>query len=75
MALAMIEREPMAKKRGRPPGDRNDTTVKVDRKLAAMARIIAANKGIKIGEYLSGLIEGPIRRDYLKIMRDMEPRE
>ena len=72
MKAMVVERRTMAKTRGRPRGDRDDVPVKLDRKLASMAKATATARGVTVGEYLSALTTTPINRDYAKMLRDVE---
>ena len=69
---AVAEHSGMAKMKGRPKGDRDDIPVKLDRKLAGMAKAIATARGGTVGEYLSELTSAPIHRDYAKMLRELE---
>jgi hypothetical protein len=64
----------MAKKpMGRPKSsDRQDVSIKFDKTLAGMARMIALGKGISMAEYLSEMARPHIERDYAKIMKDFQ---
>jgi hypothetical protein len=64
----------MAKKRaGRPKSsDRQDVSIKFDKTLAGMARMIALGRGISMAEYLSEMARPNIERDYAKIMKDFQ---
>jgi len=68
----VAEHRGMAKLRGRPKGDRDDIPVKLDRKLAGMAKAIATARGATVGEYLSELTSTQIHRDYARMLRDLE---
>jgi hypothetical protein len=62
---------------GRPKGDRNDVSVKIDKRIVGMARYVALHQGKSIAELLSGILEGPIEREYVKLvaMADKEVKE
>jgi hypothetical protein len=64
----------MAKKRmGRPRTSvRQDVSIKFDKTLARMARLIAEGQGISMAEYLTELTRPMISRDYARLMRDLE---
>lgn len=64
--LVINETLPMAKKK--PPS----VTVKILLDIHREARIVANHLDIDIGEYLSGLLAGPVRRDYEKAIADMQ---
>jgi hypothetical protein len=72
MATGVLEPSVMGKSRGRPRGDRDDVPIKIDRKLASMAKAIATARGITPGEYLSGIASAPIYRDYAKTLKEAE---
>jgi hypothetical protein len=56
----------VAKKMGRPRGNRDDISVKIDRKLAAKIRYIAEVRGVSIASYLSGLVGEKVDLDFLE---------
>jgi hypothetical protein len=64
----------MAKKQmGRPKSsDRQDVSIKFDKTLAGMARMIALGRGISMAEYLSEMSRPNIERDYAKVMKDFQ---
>ena len=72
MTGSITERSAMAKLRGRPKGDRDDVPVRLDRKLAGMAKSIALARGVSVGEYLSELTHAAINRDFAKMLREAE---
>lgn len=65
---------PKAKKKPGPPrrSERDDTAVKVDKRLAGMAKMIAVKKGISLAELLSGMLKAPIERAYSTMLREFE---
>lgn len=65
--VAVLERD-MAKKAGRPKGDRNDVSVRIDKRVVGMARFVATHRGVTIAELLSSTLEGPIEREYIKLV-------
>lgn len=64
-------KEPMAKKRTERTEGKEPPTVavKIDRALANRARIIAADKGVDLADYLSESLRGTIDRDWAKVIR------
>lgn len=65
----------MAKKRGRPKSQspRGDgLQVRIDPQIVGRARLIAGNRGIGVSEYVSALLDGPVAKDYAKLIREME---
>lgn len=74
--LAIAERDPMAaKKMGRPKGDRDDVTVKIDRKLATRAKVLAGHRGISSAELISTLLQGPLDKAYRQMTKEMDATE
>ena len=61
----------MAKKTGRPRGDRDDVTVKIDRKLATMAKVVAGKRGISSAEMLSEMLKAPLTKAYAQLVREL----
>jgi hypothetical protein len=63
----------MSRKRGRPKGDkRRDAVVKLDMIIVGKAQMVAKARGTSLAEYLSEIIRGPVDRDFLGIMKQME---
>ena len=63
----------MTKKRGRPKeGHRRQAVVKLDIIIVGKAQMVAKARGMSLAEYLSELIRGPVDRDFLAIMKQME---
>ncbi len=71
---AILEREQMARPKGRPKSVRDEVPVRLDRSLAAQAKLIAAHRGITIGELMAELLSAPIGKAYLQMVRDLEKR-
>jgi hypothetical protein len=74
---ATAELRPMAKKRtGRPKtSERDDGTARIDRAILAKAQMIARGRNITVAEYLSGLLQAPVDRDFFKEMKKLAPGE
>jgi hypothetical protein len=67
---ATAERSDMAKGKGRLKGPEGDNVaVKLDRSVVAMAKMIAARRGITLTEFLTELTRGPVEREFEKEMR------
>ena len=62
----------MAKKMGRPPSDRDDVAVKIDRTIVTMARFIANKRAISVAKLLSDLLEGPVNEQYAKLVLESQ---
>src|SRR4051794_11158676 len=70
MMDASAEMRPMAKKMGRPKtSERDDGTARIDRGILAKAQMITSARKVTMAEYLSGVLQGPVDRDFLKEMR------
>lgn len=72
MNVAVAEQRTMAKRKGRPPTERDDIAVRLERKLGSMAKAICTARGIPVAQYLSDLTRAAINRDYAKTLRDAE---
>jgi hypothetical protein len=70
--LSVAEKTQVAKKTGRPKGNRDDVTVKVARQIAAKAKLIASDRGVSVAEVLSEILESPINRAYAQMIRKLE---
>ncbi len=63
----------MAKAKGRPKSSlRQDVSIKFDKGLVGMARMIARAKGVALAEYLSEAARPVIERDFAREMRRLE---
>ena len=62
----------MAKKKGRPPTDRDDVSVRIDRILNRKAKELAAHQGVSVAELLSELLRAPIEKAWGVMLRDTE---
>ena len=51
---------------GRPKGERDDITVKLERSIVARARYVADIRGITLAEYLSESLRPVVDRDFAK---------
>jgi hypothetical protein len=74
MSTTMTRGETVAEtKAGRPkaPGGEG-RPVRIDPELFNKARIVAMRRGSQIGEYLGSLIEGPIKRDYQRVLKELD---
>jgi uncharacterized protein (DUF4415 family) len=70
MVAATLERR-MAKKMGRPKGDRNDVSVKIDSELVDMARLVGAHRKVSLNELLSDLLREPVKRAHAAMIKDL----
>jgi hypothetical protein len=62
------------KKAGRPKGENNrgeGKPVRIDPDIYGKARVIAMRRNLKIGDYISGLLGGPIDRDYGRVLGEL----
>jgi hypothetical protein len=63
----------MAKAKGRPKSsERHDVSIKFDKALVAMARMVATAKGVSLAEYLSEAARPVIEKDFAREMRRLE---
>jgi hypothetical protein len=63
----------MAKTKGRPKtSEREDVSIKFDKSLAAMARLVAASRKVSLAEYLSELARPLIEKDLAREMKRLE---
>jgi hypothetical protein len=70
---ATLEREPMAKAKGRPKrSERDDVTTKIDRYLVGKAHLIAKDRGISLAELLSEMLRAPVEKAYAQLVRSMD---
>jgi hypothetical protein len=78
MSGVTLEMEPVAKKRGRPKSDKVrgiGVAVRIDPNLMGKARVVAARRNLDVGPYLSQLLEGPVNRDYLAVLKELSDME
>ena len=74
MSGLTLEMEPVAKKRGRPKSDKVrgiGVAVRIDPDLVGKARVVAGRRNLDVGPYLSQLLEGPVNRDYLAVLKEL----
>jgi hypothetical protein len=72
MQGTMIRGETLARKAGRPKKKGGEgKAVRIDPDLVNKARVIAMRQGIAVSDYLSGLLEAPIARDYRKTLQEL----
>ena len=63
-------------KRGRPKrSERQDIAVKVDQRIAGLAKSVAKYRGIPLAELLSDLLEIPVSRAYAQMLRELNELE
>jgi hypothetical protein len=70
-----IEETAMAKKSatGRPgKPDGQGKMVRLNPRLVAMARIVAGDRGVAMGDYLSEYLMEPVKRDYQDTLRKLD---
>ena len=60
------------RKAGRPKGTRDDTSVKIDRRIAEMGKLLAAHKNCTLAELISEMLKAPIERGYAAMLRELE---
>jgi hypothetical protein len=71
--MLTVELPRMAKRPGRPKSsNRDDVTVKIDRTVKGKAELIATHRGVPLAELLSDLLQGPVDRAYLQMLRELE---
>lgn len=71
--MIAIEVQAMAKTRGRPKSsERDDATVKMDRKLLGKAKLIATHKGVPVAELLTDMLSVPIDKAYAQMLRELD---
>jgi hypothetical protein len=69
----LTRRGEMAKKRGRPAKtDGRGLLVRLRPPIITKARAIAADKGVSMTDLLSDMLEGPMSREYLLMLRRLE---
>jgi hypothetical protein len=76
--LTLTEPAPMPKRTDKPEESgkkRDEKAVKIDRKLADRAKVIADSLGITIGEYLSPLLRPHIDKDFPKAVQRLNSDE
>ena len=72
MNMAIAER-PMAKKAGRPKtSDRDDATCRINRVILGRAQAVAKYRGIPVAQLLSELLDLPVQREYLAMVKESD---
>ena len=63
----------MAKAKGRPKSaSRIYSTTKIDRRVLGMAKQLAIYRGMTVGELISEMLEKPMEKAYVQMVRDQE---
>jgi hypothetical protein len=79
MPYETLEIETVAKKKaGRPKktSTRGDgIQVRLDPDVVAKAKMIATRKNLEVGPYLSSLLEAPINREYVILLKELSALE
>ncbi len=70
--MARPERATVTKTRGRPPSDRDDVSVKIDRSIVGKAKLIAAHRGTTTAALMSVILQGPIDKAYAQMIRELD---
>jgi hypothetical protein len=65
----------MARRRGRPAGERDDVSVKLDRAVVGKARAVATHEGTTLAEFLTEMVRGQVDRKYAQMLRELEASE
>lgn len=64
---------PAVARKGRPKSsERDDVTVKLDRTIVSRAKLIAADEGVSLAEYLSTALGPVVERAYGKLVRKFD---
>lgn len=62
----------MAKRKGRPrTSERDDVSVKIDRRVAARARIVASDAGIPLAKLLTEIVSSGIDKRYAAVVKKL----
>lgn len=72
MNAPTIERQDMGKKRGRPPVERDEQSVRLGRRNATRAAIVAKAQGKAVSELLDDIVTKPLAAMYAKVLKDAE---
>ncbi|MEO6808444.1 MAG: hypothetical protein ABI353_04970, partial [Isosphaeraceae bacterium] len=62
----------MARPRGRPKANRDESSVRIERGLAGRINLIAKHQNVTVSELLGRLLSGVVDKEYLKMVRDLE---
>lgn len=69
---SLLQGSVMTKPKGRPKtSDRNDVTVKMDRQVIDMARMVALHRKTTLAELLSDITRGPIEKMHAAMIREL----
>jgi hypothetical protein len=79
MSAGTMETPKVAKKKaGRPksPNPRGDgLQVRLDPDIVGKARMIATRRNLDVGPFLSGLLEAPVNREYITLLKELKELE
>jgi len=63
---------PQERKAGRPPKpDGVGKPVRINADLYSKARIVAFRKNMPLGDYMSGIMQAQVERDFQQVMKDV----
>ena len=70
----VVEQKTMSKPVGRPRKgeERDDVTIRIERGLGGMLKILAATRGVPVAELASDFMRERLTREYGKLMREYE---
>ena len=72
MAVTELRTPPMGRKK-RPSEDSPTTIpIRVDRGIAAKAKIVASDRGVDLAAYVSDLLRATVERDWSKIVKRID---
>lgn len=72
MNSTTLEQKPMAKKRGRPPVERDERSVRIGRMNAVRAATVAKAQGKAVSEILDEILTKPLAALYVKTLKEAE---
>lgn len=74
MVGAIAEIPFVAKKRGRPKSENprgEGKSVRLDPDIVGKAKVVTSRNNLELGPYLSKLLEGPVNRDYQRVLKEL----
>lgn len=75
MAVTDLEAMPMARKKRASEDNPPTVPVKIDRNIAAKAKIVASDRGIDLAAYISDTLRATVDRDWSKIVKRIDSAE
>jgi CHASE3 domain sensor protein len=72
MAVTELRAQPMARKKRASEESPPTIPIKVDRGIAAKAKIVASDRGVDLASYVSETLRATVERDWSRIVKRID---